>query len=104
MFTCLLFIRTALRTLVNISAIGSLKLIFVSLVLSGAFDAAFYRFSPACLFDPGYLSFVGQLSEAKPANFELPINSPGPAAKLAAGVLPYPELLFHLDFIFKGLG
>jgi hypothetical protein len=101
MFTCLLFIRKPLRILVNMSAIGSLKLIFFSCFLLGDYDAD--CFLPACLHYAWYLAFVGQLSETKPTYLELAIYGPSPSAKLATSVLPYSELLFLLNLVFKGL-
>jgi hypothetical protein len=60
MFACLLFIRTPLRILVNISAIGSLKLIFASLISSpvsgGSHQLAFW--TPGIL--PSWASFLKQ--------------------------------------------
>jgi hypothetical protein len=61
-------------------------------------------FLPACLFNAGYLAFVGQLAEAKPAYLEFAIYGVRPAAKLATCVLPYSELLFLLNLVLKGLG
>jgi hypothetical protein len=97
MLTCLRFIRTALRILVSISAMGSVKLISFSLIFQRFF------FLPACLFYAGYFAFVSQLSEAQPANLEFTIYGLGPAANLAAGIRPDAEFRFLLRFVYKGL-
>jgi hypothetical protein len=99
MFTFSLIIRAALRTRVNISAIGSLKLIFLLLILPPAQPALL----PARLFHSGYLAFVSKLPKANPAKLKLLINSSGPAANLTTSVLPYFELLFRSCLVNKGL-
>src|SRR5438128_1505751 len=62
--------RLALRMRVNMSAMGSVIMAYVS--------------SPARLLDARNQAIAGHLAEADPADTELPINGAWPAANLAA--------------------
>ena len=53
---------------------------------------------PTRLSDAGNQAFVGQLAEANPANAELPIHGPRPAANLAAPPQRVENLGFRLAF------
>src|SRR5262245_5008896 len=67
---------------VNKSAIGSLHMHLASSTLA----------SPACLLHARNFRLQGQLSKTDPAEPELPVHRPRPAAHLTPGVAPDLEL------------
>src|SRR5262247_3180654 len=92
-------IRFALRILVRRSAIGSVMLT-ESLASTVSASKRESKSLPACLPNARDLALRGEAPETDPADLELPVIGPAPAAELAAVVAARRELrrpqLLHL--------